>query len=136
MNKGETVANKTAVKKNAKRALKDAEKAVDKARKAVRKSSKKLRKQANGLRAETQKLAKKHAVVVKKHAVAVKSTTQNKKAAVTPVVKAKKPTSVVTPPLPQPQSAPTLIQLREQAKMQKIAGYSRLNKAALIRALA
>lgn len=44
--------------------------------------------------------------------------------------------SVLTPPLPSPQpAAPTLITLRERARIAKIAGYSRMNKAALISAL-
>ena len=42
----------------------------------------------------------------------------------------------LTPPLPSPQpAAPTLITLRERARIAKVPGYSRMNKAALIAAL-
>ena len=122
------MANKSAAKKNARRALKDAEKAVRKARKAVRKSSKKLRARAQKLQAEIKKIAK-------KQAAALKGVAQTTKAPAAPAVKAK-PSSVVTPPLPRPKSVPTVIELREQAKTRKIAGYSRLNKAELIAVLA
>ena len=124
------MANKTEVKKkNAKRALKDARKAVEKARKAVRKSSKKLRNQAEALRTETKKIAK-------KHDAALQSGGQSRSVPTVAVTKSKKPTSVITPPLPRPKTVPTLIELREQAKVRKIAGYSKLNKAELIAVLA
>jgi peptidoglycan hydrolase CwlO-like protein len=44
--------------------------------------------------------------------------------------------SVLTPPLPTAEApAPTLIELREQARAKGLTGYSRLNKAALVEAL-
>ena len=107
----------------AKKALKKAKKAVKKASKAVRHSSQKLQNQAAALQAQTRDLTKEHKAAQRGSA---------KQTSVPSVSKV----AVVTPPLPAPhENAPTLIELREQAKARKIAGYSRLNKAALIEAL-
>ena len=139
------MANTKAVKKRAKKLLGQAEEYVAKARKAVRKSGKKLRKEAASLSRDTQKLAAKHAKAVQNLAVekaaakkavqlpsVAPSAVQNRVSAVSARTKA----AAVVPRLPEPRlSSSTVIELREQAKSQKIPGYARLNKAALIAAL-
>lgn len=118
-------AGKKAVDAKAKKALARAEKSVQKARKAVRDSSKKLREKAAELAKKTEKLGSKHA----KAAGELRSAEAGAK-------KTSPDTAILTPPLPTPEpAAPTLVELRHRAKERGIAGYSRMNKAALVSAL-
>lgn len=109
--------------KKAKKALAHAETSVRAAQKAVKTSSKKLRKRASALSEQIERLAAHHANALHQLEVATKEAPSVEVAA-------------LTPPLPKPQpAAPTLIQLRQQAREQKVTGYSRLNKAGLMAAL-
>jgi len=120
-----TKSGKKAAEAKAARALARAEKSVRKARKAVKHSSKKLRAKASDLRAKTERLSATHAEAARE--------LQSAKAAVAVT----EPAAVlVAPPLPTPEAAaPTLIVLRRRAKDLGVAGYSRMNKAALTAAV-
>lgn len=119
--------DKKSIEKKAKKALARAEKSVEKAGKAVRTSSRKLRDRAAALVKKTEKLEAKQAEAGREFDSASKAATAAKP---TPVAE------VLTPPLPAPEpAAPTLVELRRRAKERGVAGYSRLNKAALIAAL-
>jgi len=114
-----------AAEAKAKKALTRAEKSVKKAQKAVKASSKKLQAKAADLAKTAEKLTAKHAGAARE--------LQSAKAAVAVT----EPAAVlVTPPLPTAEPAtPTLVELRGRAKDLGVAGYSRMNKAALIEAL-
>jgi hypothetical protein len=147
--------------KKAKKALGRAKKSVEAAQKAVKASTKKLRKKVASLSRQSKQLSADHAKAVKNvEAAEKKSTTatqpprptdggQPKPPEPTLVVtaaaparpkstpaRAAKENASLTPPLPkgQPASA-TLVELRQQAKDKKIAGYYRMNKSDLIAAL-
>jgi len=144
--KGKT-ADKKAAEKKAVKALLRAEKAVQEAHNAVADSRKELRKLAADLAKQTKKLSEKHKKAVAqldaevRKAVAGAAGASAKPSVSPPKDSEPHPfepleTLIETPPLPSPQpAAPTLIELRTQAKERNITGYSRLNKAALIAAL-
>ena len=113
-------------KKKVKKALARAEKSVKAARKAVAHSSAKLRKEAKALSKQTQKLAAKHEKAAGKFAAA----TENARFQATPAQKSS-PAAPLGAALPR-LSAPTLAELRQEAKKHKIVGYTRLNKADLM----
>lgn len=122
--------------KAAKQALDRAEKAVRKARKAVARSSKKLRARAEKLAQETQKLSTNHAQAIR-HSV-TPTRTKDTENPVPPPTIAPRPRVAVLKPRPAratKPSTPTLAELRTQAKTQKITGYYRMNKPALLAAL-
>lgn len=107
------------------KALARAEKSVRKARKAVKHSSKKLRAKASELRSKTERLSATHAEAARELQSAKASVAVTEPAAV-----------LAAPPLPTAEAAaPTLIELRGRAKELGVAGYSRMNKAALIEAV-
>ncbi|MBF4569110.1 hypothetical protein ITJ57_10070 [Plantibacter sp. VKM Ac-2880] len=111
----------------AEKALVRAEQAVDAAREAVRSSSKELRKHAAALAKRTEKLSAKH-----EKAVTGLAAQQARADEASSRVRTQR-RSLLIPPLPTPTGGvPTMIELRQLAKQQRIAGYSRMNKATLL----
>ncbi|SMQ62116.1 hypothetical protein SAMN06295909_0690 [Plantibacter sp. VKM Ac-1784] len=121
------------LRRGAEKAVARAEAAVEAARDAVRTSSKQLRKQVSALAKRTEKLAVKHEQSVREltqQQARAHAALATHAAATGPDAR---PTPQLTPPLPKPAGAvPTLIELRELAKEQRIVGYSRMNKATLL----
>lgn len=105
----------------AEQALERAEQAVAAAHDAVRTARKPLQKQADKLAKQTDKLITK---LARSRAEVSDQQTRADAARSRPPL---------TPPLPAPSAAaPTLIELRELAKEQRLVGYSRMNKATLL----
>ncbi|HEV7811777.1 MAG TPA: hypothetical protein VGO99_02350 [Leifsonia sp.] len=148
------MASQSKLEKAAKKALKAAEEAVAEARRAAKKVDKaarrKLKKKADGLAADIEKLHKTTAAapdasepaaseqVASKPAVSKPPASKpavSKPAASKPA--ASKPASEVTPaPTASALESLTVADLRTRARAEDIHGYSSLNKAELIAALA
>jgi hypothetical protein len=127
----DATAAKKSAEKDAKKALIRAEKAVDEARSIVGSSTKKLRAKAEALSKKTAKLAAKHADAVRQLAEEATRYEQTDKAtAPSPPAQGTRSTAG------DQRTGPTLVELRQRAKSQRIPGYSRLNKAELVAALA
>jgi hypothetical protein len=126
MNIGEKMSDKKTLRKKAEKALKKAHKAVA-SHKGSKKSSKKREKHGADLQPTVKKAAK------KAKAAALSQVAPDQQAVKRPVGTS---ASVVKSPQSAPRrGTPTVVELRQQAKVRQIAGYSRLNKAELIAAL-
>ena len=127
--------DKRTSEKTAKKALAKAKRAVETARKAVRNSTKQLRAEAAALAKANKKLDAERSKASKKAPAATDMGAPGLSTRPSRTPPRDAATPKTAPTTKSSAAAPTVAELRRRAKAQKIAGYSRLNKAALIQAL-